>query len=85
MKTNGTMPWNMRSEIFIINCGTADLDSHLFFYLCQNILKSAYTSNAPGRIKIFTILSLDRDNSRISKSWIIFLRRKQGKNEKEGW
>ena len=72
MKTNSTMPWNMRIEIFIINCGTADLDSHLFFYLCQNILKSAYTSNAPGRIKIFTILSLDKDNSKSAKVELYF-------------
>ena len=72
MNTNGTMPWNMRIEIFIINCGTVDLNSHLFFYLCQNILKSVYTSNAPGRIEIFTILSLAETIRELAKVELYF-------------
>ena len=52
------MPWDIRGEIIIINCGTSDLDSHLFFKLCQNVLKSEYTTNAPGMTKIFTIMRL---------------------------
>ena len=61
------MPWDIRGEIIIINCGTSDFDSHLFFKLCQNVLKSEYTTNAPGMTKIFTIMRLYKDNSRVSK------------------
>ncbi len=53
------MPWNIRGVIYVINCGKADLDSYLFFKLCQNILQYVYTSDAPGGVKfsLFGVLT----------------------------
>ena len=72
MKMNDTMPWNTRDEIFVINCGKADLDSHLFFYLCQNILKSVYTSYSFCRTLIYTIWVFTKTIRELAKVGLFF-------------